>query len=101
MVEFLKEAGAAIRSFHAIHADSCGFTAQINDRHSGYWIRCKINKPILALNQPQNIVMSAAICKLTATRPVAVSSIQLVRVKLLAPRHSAFNIAHTPTISSG
>ncbi len=55
MVEFRTEAGDAIRSFHAIQAGSCGFTAQINDRHNGYWIRCKINKPILALNQRQNI----------------------------------------------
>ena len=55
MVEFRTEAGDAIRSFHAIQAGSCGFTAQINDRHNGYWIRCKRNKPILALNQQQNI----------------------------------------------
>ena len=51
MVEFLKEAGDAIRSFHATQAGAWWFTAHINDRHSGYWIRCKRNKPILALNQ--------------------------------------------------
>ncbi len=34
--------------------------------------------------------------QLTATQSVAVSTLQLVRVKLLAPRHIAFNIAHRP-----
>ena len=42
------------------------------------------------------IFSSAAIYQLTATHPVAVSSIQLVRVNLLGSMHSAFNIAHTP-----
>ena len=41
--------------FPATQAGACWFTAQINDRHSGYWIRCMIKKPILAPNQPQNV----------------------------------------------
>ena len=55
MVEFLKEADA-IRSFYATQAGACWFTTQINHRQSGYGICCKRNKPILTLNQQQNII---------------------------------------------
>ena len=48
------------------------------------------------MSAQQSYVGSAAVYQLTATRLVVVSSIRLVRVKLLAPRHSAFIIAHTP-----
>ena len=50
MVEFLKEAEDAIRSFYATRAGACRFTTQINYRQSGYGIYSKRNKPILALN---------------------------------------------------
>ncbi len=55
IVEFLKEAEDAIRSFHATQAGTGWSAAHINDRYSGYWIRCRINRPILTLNQQQNI----------------------------------------------
>jgi len=55
MVEFLKEAEDAIRSFYATQAGACRFTTQINYRQSGYGIYSKRDKPILALNQQQNI----------------------------------------------
>ena len=48
------------------------------------------------MSAQQSYVSSAAISQLTATCPVAVSSICLVRVKLLAQRHNAFNVAYTP-----
>ena len=55
MVEFSQRGRRCHQELYATQAGSCGVTAQINDRHSGYWIRCKRNKPILALNQQQNI----------------------------------------------
>ncbi len=51
MVEFLKEAGDAIRSFHATQAGAYWFTTQIHYIQRGYGICCKRNKPILALTQ--------------------------------------------------
>ncbi len=47
------------------------------------------------MSAQQSCLSSAAILQLTAT-PVAGSSKHLVRVMLLAPRHAAFHVAHTP-----
>ncbi len=44
-----------IRSFHATQVSACWFATQIHYIQRGYGIRCKRNKPILALNLQQNI----------------------------------------------
>ncbi len=56
MVEFVKEAEGAIRSFFATQAGACLFTTQINYIQRGYGICCKRNKPMLALDQQQNLI---------------------------------------------
>jgi len=56
MVEFVKEAEGAIRSFYATQAGACRFTTQINYIQRGYGICCKRNKPMLALDQQQNLI---------------------------------------------
>ena len=56
MVDFLKEAEDAIRSFYATQAGACLFTTQINYIQRGYGICCKRNKPMLALDQQRNLL---------------------------------------------
>jgi len=56
MVEFVKEAEGAIRCFYATQAGACLFTTQINYIQRGYGICCKRNKPMLALDQQQNLI---------------------------------------------
>ncbi len=55
MVEVLKEAEDATMSFYATQAGACWFTTQIYCRQRGYGICCTRNKPILALNQQENV----------------------------------------------
>ena len=54
--EFVKEAEGAIRSCCATQAGASLFTTQINYIQRGYGIRCKRNKPMLALDQQQNFI---------------------------------------------
>ena len=70
---------------------SCSLSPHLNPVHSAVVCQCKC-----VLSAWLWYVSSAVICQLTAKRPVAASSTRLVRVKLLAPTHSAFIIAHTP-----
>jgi len=56
MVEFVKEEEGAIMSFFATQAGACLSTTQINYIQRGYGICCKRNKPMLALDQQQNLI---------------------------------------------